>query len=339
METVAPLPLISVIIPTFNRADLLQASLESLANQTLPKHCYEIIVVDDGSTDGTRELCQAFSLRVRLKYLRIDNSGISAAKNLGIFASRGSILLFFDDDDIADRNLLLQHLKSHESNAGERIAVLGYTTWAPSLPVTEVMNYITEIGHFLFSYSDLKEGQTLDYTYFWGGRSSCKRSLLVKHGVFNQKFRFGSEDIELGYRLTKFGLKVIFNRKALQYMNRPVTYHEFCRRCEKQGVSQYMFSQLHAEPEIQQYCQVIDADSKWHNIEQTLEEKISRVGEIERLLGSQSAERSVLLDELWGLYRFTFNAFKVKGIIETRAVSYQMSCQFVERLKQFTATL
>jgi len=322
METVAPLPLISVVIPTFNRVELLKASLESLASQSLPKHLYEIIVVDDGSTDATPEICQAFSLRVRLKYFRIENSGISAAKNLGVFASRGVILLFFDDDDIADRDLLRQHLASHESNPDEHIAVLGYTTWAPSLHVSEVMNYVTEIGHFLFSYSNLNDGQALDYTYFWGGRSSCKRSLLVKHGIFNQKFRFGSEDIELGYRLTKFGLRVIFNRKAVQYMNRPVTYDEFCRRCEKQGVSQYMFSQLHAEPEIQRYCQVIDAEVKWRDIQQTLEEKVNRVHEIEDVIASQSEEPNILINEIWELYRWTFNACKIKGIVESSPLSY-----------------
>src|SRR6185503_949844 len=111
MGTVTRVPLISVVIPTFNRAELLKASLESLANQSLAKHLYEIIVVDDGSDDDTAAVCQAFSLRLRVKYFWIENSGISAAKNLGVFASSGSILLFFDDDDIADNDLLRQHLE------------------------------------------------------------------------------------------------------------------------------------------------------------------------------------------------------------------------------------
>ena len=322
METAKPLPLISVVIPTSNRAELLKAALESLASQSVAKHQYEIIIVDDGSNDGTAAICQAFSLRLRLKYFRIENSGISAAKNLGVFASRGSILLFFDDDDVADSDLLRQHLVSHGLHPEENAAVLGYTTWAPSLAVTEVMNYVTEIGQFLFSYRNLKDGQVLDYTYFWGGRSSCKRSLLVKHGIFNQKFRFGSEDIELGYRLRKFGLKVIFNRNAIQYMNRPLTYDEFCRRCEKQGVSQYMFSQLHLEPEIQEYCQAVNAQIKWREIEPALQEKVNRVHEIEQLIASQTEEPNTLRNELWDLYRWTFNAFKIKGVVQSSPLNY-----------------
>src|SRR5262249_40089006 len=223
-------PLISVVLPTFNRAALLKGSLESLASQTLEGHLYEVIVVDDGSTDSTSEMCEGFSSRMRLKHLRIENSGIAAAKNLGIFTSSGPLVLFFDDDDYADRNLLQEHVEFHHKYPDENIAALGYTTWFPSLPVSNVMHYVTDVAYFLFAYGPLSDRQVLDYTYFWGGRSSCKRSLLVNHGVFNQQFRFGSEDIELGYRLTKFGLKVIFNRKAIQYMSRTITYAEFCSR-------------------------------------------------------------------------------------------------------------
>lgn len=314
-------PLISVIIPTLNRAALLKRSLESLAHQTLEKEQYEIIIIDDGSTDSTPELCQGFSPRLRLKYFRIDSSGIAAAKNLGIFTSNGPILLFFDDDDFADRNLLKEHVEFHHKNPDENIAALGYTTWFPSLPVTEVMHYVTDVAYFLFAYGLLADGQVLDYTYFWGGRSSCKRSLLVNNGVFNQQFRFGSEDIELGYRLTKFGFKVIFDRKAIQYMTRPITYDEFCRRCEKQGISQHMFSQLHAAEEIQQYCQVKYAETEWLNVKQTLESNVNRVHEIEHLLasGPEMESSQILLSELRQLYRSTFNAFKIKGLSEQRA--------------------
>jgi glycosyltransferase involved in cell wall biosynthesis len=311
-------PLISVVVPTFNRAALLQGSLESLAGQTLEKHLYEVIVVDDGSTDDTQEVARSFSGRMRLRQIRIDNSGIAAAKNIGVFSSSGSVLLFFDDDDFADRNLLQEHVEFHHEYADENIAALGYTTWFPSLLVNHVMHYVTDVAQYLFAYGPLADRQVLDYTYFWGGRSSCKRSLLVNHGVFNQQFRFGSEDIELGYRLTRFGFKVIFNRKAVQYMNRAITYDEFCRRCEKQGLSQHMFSRLHTAQEIQHYCQVKDAETQWPDIQQTLERKVGRVREIELALESEpDTERiRILLSELWQLYKWTFDGFKIKGLVE-----------------------
>ncbi len=249
---------ISVVIPTFNRAAMLAATLESFATQTLPTDQYEVVVVDDGSEDATPEICRSFASRMPLNYLHIENSGISAAKNIGILAARGRILLFADDDDIADHRLLEEHLKAHEQHPEENVAILGYTTWAPTLPVTPLMRYVTEIGRFLFAYGSLEDGQMLDFTYFWGGRSSCKRSFLAKHGVFNRQFRFGSEDVELGYRLSKFGFRVVFHRAAVNYMTRPPTFEGFCDRCERQGETLFLLSRLHNDPVVQQYCQCAD---------------------------------------------------------------------------------
>src|SRR6266568_313773 len=287
---------ISVVIPTFNRAAMLAATLESFATQTLPTDQYEVVVVDDGSQDATPEICRSFASRMPLNYLHIENSGISAAKNTGILASRGKILLFFDDDDIADRRLLEEQLKAHKQHQAENIAVLGYTTWAPTLSVTPLMRYVTDTGRFLFAYGDLKDGQMLDFTYLWAGRCSCKRSFLAKHGVFNRQFRApGIEDIELGYRLSRFGLRVVFHRAAISYMTRALTFDEFCKRCERQGEAVFLFSRLHDDPVVQQYCQLadpfiencavaVDPEVRWPEVAPLFREKIEKAGRVERLL-------------------------------------------------------
>src|SRR5205823_7235479 len=105
-------------------------------------------------------------------------------KNVGVVAANSPVTLFFDDDDIADENLLAEHLKTHERYPLENVAVLGYTGWSPAIELTPVMRFVTDVGHYLFSYSHLTDGQRLDFTYFWGGRSSCKTSLLTSTGVF-----------------------------------------------------------------------------------------------------------------------------------------------------------
>ena len=274
---------------------MLGATLESLAAQSIQKHRYEVIVVDDGSKDATPDVCRDFASRMQLKYLHIENSGISAAKNTGILASRGGILLFADDDDIADARLLEEHVKAHEEHPQENVAVLGYTTWAPTLSVTPLMRYVTEIGRFLFAYGNLEDGQMLDFTYFWGGRSSCKRSFLAKHGVFNRQFRFGSEDVELGYRLSKFGFCVVFHRAAVSYMTRALTFEGFCDRCERQGEALCRFSRLHDDPIVQQYCQLadpfidnhavaVDPEARWPEVASLFREKVDEAGRVERLL-------------------------------------------------------
>jgi glycosyltransferase involved in cell wall biosynthesis len=306
---------LSVIIPTRNRAGLLRESLTSLGKQTINHQEFEVIVIDDGSTDHTADVCKEFSSKMDLKYRRIMPSGIAAAKNVGIFTSRGSILMFFDDDDLADPDLCRQHLEAHSRYPQYNLAILGYTDWAPSLNVTLLMHFLTEVGQFLFSYASMHDGQTLDWTGFWGGRTSCKRRFLIKHGVFHQDFTFGYEDDELGYRLSKYGLEVIFNRKAVQHMNRAYTFDEFCRRCEREGFSQWRFSQLHSDPIIQEYCQVIDAQRRWQDAQTQLPEKIRRVRQLETQLKGFLAcsTRQELEHELMGHYDWTFKAFKLKG--------------------------
>jgi len=275
---------------------MLADTLESFAAQSIPTNRYEVVVVDDGSKDATPEVCRDFGSRMQLRYLHIENSGISAAKNTGILASHGRILLFCDDDDIADSHLLEEHLKAHKQYPQESVAILGYTTWAPTLSVTPLMHYVTDIRRFLFAYGDLKDGQMLDFTYFWGGRSSCKRSFLAKHGVFNRQFRTIIEDMELGYRLSKFGFRVVFHRPAVSYMARPLSFEEFCDRCERQGEALFRFSCLHDDPVVQQYCQLadpfienravsVDPESRWPgSVAALFQEKIDQVGGVERLL-------------------------------------------------------
>ena len=318
-------PLISIIIPTRNRAELLRCSLESLVHQDLPANQFEVIVVNDGSKDHTEEVCRFFEENLVIRHVGTESSGIAAAKNYGVLKAQAGICLFFDDDDVATPQMVREHLKTHHQHPQENVAVLGYTSWAPTLAQTPLMQYVTDVGQFLFSYVGLSDGQVLDYTYFWGGRSSCKRALLLNRGMFDPQFQFGCEDIELGYRLSKAGFTVLFNRNAASYMNRALTYDEFCRRCEKQGKSQYQFSRKHPDPVIQKYCLVNGAEEKWQHAKESLISKTDRVGEIESLIAAGSSGYAVgdLLPELNNLYAWTFMACKFKGIVEEKRVVEQ----------------
>ena len=313
-------PLVSVVIPTHNRAALLEASLSSLADQSVGRDAFEVVVVDDGSTDATPLVCDDFSGRLAMRYLAMDRAGIGAAKNAGVQAATGSILLFFDDDDVADPDLLLNHTRAHEQYADEEVAVLGYTGWAHSLAITEVMRFVTDVGRYLFSYDGLDEGQELDFTYFWGGRTSCKRSFVTKRGFFRPEFTFGSEDIELAYRLSKIGLRVVYWPRAVQYMNRPITYDEFCGRCERQGASQWIFNKMHVEPEVQEWCGVADLRKRWAAVEPMLDERRRRAKELEQRLArlGGTREQEDTRKQLWELYWWTFEACKLKGMVESQ---------------------
>jgi len=310
-------PAISVVIPTRDRAELLRASLRSLVDQDLGPDDFEVVVVDDGSTDHTAEVCASVAGEIRLVTHRIDPSGISAAKNLGIFLAAAPIVLFFDDDDVAAPDLLSQHLRCHRANPERTVAVLGHTTWAPHLHVTELMYWATEVGKMLFDYTCVTDGQVLDHTFFWGGRASCKRMLLASEGIFDPELRFGCEDIELGYRLSRHGFKVVYNAAARSFMNRSITFDEFSRRCERQGRSQHHFGGvLHgSDPSVRRYCAVDGAVEQWAEAAPHLAAQTRRVAELEILVATEGHPmRGAWRAELFGLYTDVFQALRLRGV-------------------------
>jgi len=105
----------SVIVPTRNRADRLDACLAALAHQTLPAEQFEIVVVDNGSTDGTAERIKRWAeLRPGLRRVEEPAAGVSRARNAGIAAARGELLAFVDDDAVAEPRWLATLLGAYD---------------------------------------------------------------------------------------------------------------------------------------------------------------------------------------------------------------------------------
>ena len=316
-------PSLSAILCTFNRAELLSRTLESILGQTLDQSNFELIVIDDGSTDETRKVVESFERRLPLRYAYQANAGLASARNHGIYRSQAPILLFLDDDDLCSPNLFEEHLKTHVQYPDNHFAVLGYVALDPNLAEKPVLHYVTEVGCYLFSYPNLKHDDVLDYPYFWGGCSSCKRKFLIEYGVFNPVFRFGCEDIELAYRLSKNNLKVVYNAHAVSTMVRDISFDAFCKRLIRQGESQYVFSQLHPDAEVQKWTEMIGAEEEWQRIEKVYEAVIRSARELDRIanlkleLGLELDD--VTIDLLHRAYRNAFKACKLKGIDNRRS--------------------
>jgi GT2 family glycosyltransferase len=243
---------LSVVIPTFNRKTILQRSLQALENQTSPPDQFEVIVVDDGSSDGTGAMVQDFiaSCRRPVRYFWQNNKKQGVARNLGSRQAEGRLLLFLGDDIIASPTLVEQHLRYHEerSSAGEA-AVLGYIRWAPDLKVTRFMHWIGEMG-WQFGFSLITDPMDLPFNFFYTSNISLPRSRFLDCGGFDEDFReYGWEDIELSCRLKDRGMKIIFNREAVAYHYHPTTLASFCQRQITVGYSAWRFYQKHPEME------------------------------------------------------------------------------------------
>jgi len=215
-----PTPVISVIVPTKNRAEMLERFLPTLADQTTAEP-FEIIVVDNASTDNTAEVIARLSERwpyVRL--IREERSGSAAACHAGAVAARGQLIMFVDDDMKAVPDLIAEHLKYHNSDG--LVCVLGDVVSAESdHPFERMLAYIFDGGR-----QTLKAGTPVAVDY-WSGNVSMPRSLYLELGGYDQKFsQLGyGKDIDFGNRLLKKGIPLVFEPRAR-------TYHHFTERFE-----------------------------------------------------------------------------------------------------------
>ncbi len=194
--------MVSVIIPAYNAEDTLNQCLAALALQTYPADSYEVIVVDDGSTDKTGTIAKKHGVR----YIRQQNQGPAAARNKGVKEARGNIILFTDADCVPDKDWISQMLKPFED--GQVAAVKGaYRTRQGSL-----MARFAQL-EFEERFELLKKSDSIDMvdTYAAGFR----REIFLKLGGFDTSFPVANnEDTELSYRMSNEGYKMRFNPQA-----------------------------------------------------------------------------------------------------------------------------
>ena len=203
-------PAISVVLPTFERRESLARALHGLRGQTHAAAGFEVIVVDDGSTDGTLAWLATVSTPYRLRAVGQAHGGPAAARNRGVSEARGALILFMDDDVVPDAGLLAAHAAAH-AVAADAVVV------GPMLPPEGWRRpaWIRwEEAKLVAQYEAMRAGRyPCTPRQFFTGNASLARFRFIDSGGFDD--RFGrAEDVELGYRLRDAGMRFVFEPRA-----------------------------------------------------------------------------------------------------------------------------
>lgn len=236
----------SVIIATYNRKDLLAACLSCLDRQDYPSGRFEVIVVDDGSTDGSVEMVERWQSPYRLRCIPADHQGPGPARNRGVAEAGGDIVIFLDSDAFAAPAFISEHLKSHR-RFSKRIFVDGpaiYVDGKDAIKQPPIEDLTVRMQAFFDFFG----------TPFVSVNVSCPRETFLQAGGFDSRFgkAYGWEDTELGVRLIRLGLENVRNRSAyvLHHRDGTPTLESEIRKRAQCGANAALFYDKHPLPEV-----------------------------------------------------------------------------------------
>lgn len=261
-------PLLSVIIPTQNRSDKLIKVLDALFTEAATlDDAVELLVVDDGSRASEAEAVEQY-LRERdpqarmSQCLRQEARGPAAARNYGLRAARGDVVLFIGDDIVSCGQLLGTHIEAHTDRyLDDYYAILGLADLPPELANTPFARWWRARN---FRYGQLLSGRREpDIGFFFTNNLSLKRRFLLEHGVFDEAFPAAAyEDVELGYRLAPHGLKIIFLPQAEAYHVHRIDVETACKRMYTRGRYYDLFRERTDYPAVSRVWMLV-GDGPW----------------------------------------------------------------------------
>ena len=200
----------SVVIPTYNRRPILEKCLEALESQACDGVIdrYEVVVIDDGSTDGTPQWLRSATRRFpHVRLLEQEHGGPAAARNRGVRQALGDVIVFIDSDLVVTPSFLASHGRSLQRAwqlSGDRLC---FTYGA-----------VINTADFDDPTSERHKLRDLSWAYFATGNVAIDRVVLERSGLFDTGFSlYGWEDLELGERLRRMGVKLIKCPEAVGY--------------------------------------------------------------------------------------------------------------------------
>jgi glycosyltransferase involved in cell wall biosynthesis len=236
----------SVIVPSHDRGPVLLEVLAALDAQVGAPE-FEIVVVDDGSSDATRERLRAWRSARPLTRIEQEARGPAAARNRGVATAAGRRIAFLGDDTVPETGWLAAHASAHaRRGGGDEVAVLGYTGWHPRIRRTPFLDYLNEHG-LQFGYALIDDPEAVPFNFFYTSNLSLDRRRLVEER-FDEEFPDPAwEDIEAAWRLFRGGLRLVYEPGARAAHDHPTDFDRFAARQRRAGYSGVVFYLRHPE--------------------------------------------------------------------------------------------
>jgi GT2 family glycosyltransferase len=260
-------PLLSVIIPTHNRSQMLARHLLALSQQTQPAEDFEVLVVADTCEDDTAEVVAALcpQLPFRVQFLSHSACSASATRNLGTQHAQGQIYFFLDDDVLAEPGLITAHLQAGEENR----VVLGYSK--PVFPEKPTFWQYSARLWWEDAFRAMRmPGYRFSYRDFFSGNVSMPAALFHRVGGFDTNIRVRLEDYELGLRLLKVGAKFCFAPQAVGYHFDNTDLLIWLQRIYKEGIADIQIGQRHPELRNTLFADFEDVRGDWGQLKRLI---------------------------------------------------------------------
>ncbi len=211
----------SIVIPVFNAQNTIKLCLDSVVCQNYPEDKYEIICVDDGSTDSSLEIINSFQSRVNIKSATQQNSGPAMARNRGAHLAKGSIVVFTDSDCELSTDWLNEMLKPFED---EHVGGVQGRYKTKQKELSALLDQIDIEGR----YRKMMKNKDIDSIGTYSAAYRLK--LFLDLGGFNTKYKVAcGEDIEFSYLVSKNGYKMVFANNAVCYHTHPETLKKYLK--------------------------------------------------------------------------------------------------------------
>ena len=254
-------PELTIVIPALGNYGVLGRVLSGYARQDAGRAGFEVVVVADPADPDPDALRRAVGERpYPTRVLWGTRPGASANRNVGWRAAAASLVLFTDSDTIPAPQLVAEHLAWHRAHGERQTVVVGLVRWAPGIAVTPFMRWLEHGVQFDF---DGIQGVEGSWAHVYSANCSVKRSFLEQVGGYDeQRFPYGYEDLDWGYRAREHGMRVLFNRRAVVNHWRTMTVEQWQVRAPRLAVSEWRFCERH--PDVPPWFQQLFATAAAH---------------------------------------------------------------------------